>query len=180
MEPARLPDGRIKPPFSPPDCPYVSVTTGSNIPENAVEFGKLNGDPVFIGRVYDDECWLVGTAIPNKGACYYLSKKFELKSTDSYDILTVDSNSPLEFQPVDFESNLLFVAAGDQDDCLYAARHVDGENTYIGWVDQAVGIAHIPREATVGPNKLKDKYDVLIHKYLDRLCVCPMPPPYSY
>ncbi|XP_015926849.1 uncharacterized protein [Parasteatoda tepidariorum] len=180
MYPARLPDGRIKPPFGPPDCPWKSVSPGSSISENAVEFGKLNGDQVYIGRVYDNDCWLIGTAVPSKGVCHYLSRNAELKSTDSYDVLTCDCGNPLEFESPDFESNLLFVAGGNEDHCLYAARVVDGENTYIGWVDKKIRVANLPRDPSVGPNQVKENFGVLNHKLLDRLCVCPMPPPYSY
>ncbi|GFY72150.1 DUF3421 domain-containing protein, partial [Trichonephila inaurata madagascariensis] len=73
-------------PCSPPDCPWVSMTSSSPEPENAVYFnGKLHGDETYIGRVYDDGCYLVGTAMPNKGICIYLSKNLEIKSTDTYD-----------------------------------------------------------------------------------------------
>ncbi|GFR18706.1 DUF3421 domain-containing protein [Trichonephila clavata] len=105
-----------------------------------------------------------------------LTLKSPIKSTDTYDILTCDCGNPLDFLPMGLDSNLLFVAGGDEDDCLYCSRVVDGENTYYGWADKAINTVYIPRESSVGPNKLKDGYDILIHKYLDRLCICPTPP----
>ncbi|GFR22384.1 DUF3421 domain-containing protein [Trichonephila clavata] len=169
---------RINPPCSPPDCTWVSMTSGSPKPEYVSYFGgKLHGDEVYIGRVYDDGCYLVGTAIPSKGTCIYLSKKLEMKSTDTYDILTSEwTKERLRFEHVGLDSNLIFVAGGDEDDCLYCARVVDGENTYYGWADDATNTVYIPRESSVGPNKLKAGYDVLIHQLLNRLCICPTPP----
>lgn len=74
------------------------------------------------------------------------------------------------------DSHLLFVSGGNEDECIYTTRVVDGENTYIGWADQATKKVYIPREGSAGPNVLEDKYEIMIHKYLDRLCICPMPP----
>ncbi|GFV68875.1 DUF3421 domain-containing protein [Trichonephila clavipes] len=167
---------RIDPPCSPPDCPWVSMTSSSPKPENAVYFnGKLHGEDAYIGRVYDDGCYLAGTAIPSKKKCIYLSKKLEIKSTDTYDILTSDRNN-LGFLSMGLDSNLLFVAGGDEDECLYCSRVVDGANTYYGWADKAIKTVYIPRESSVGPNKIKEGYDILIHNLLDRLCICPTPP----
>ncbi|GFT56371.1 DUF3421 domain-containing protein [Nephila pilipes] len=170
-------EDRIRPPFSSPDCPWVPMTSDSPKPESATYFdGKLHGDEVYVGRVYDDGCYLVGTAIPSKGTCIYLSKKLEIKSTDTYDIVTTDCGNPLEFRPMALDSKLLFVSGGDSNVCLYCARVVDGENTYYGWADKGIKTVYIPRESSVGPNKLRDGYDILIHKFLDRLCICPTPP----
>ncbi|GIX96765.1 DUF3421 domain-containing protein [Caerostris darwini] len=167
----------FEPPFSPPDCPFVKMSPGSELPEELCDLeGKLHGDKVYIGRVFDEDCYLVGTAIPSKGKCIYLSKKLEIKSTDTYDIITVSCGNPLEFRHMDFNSRLLFVSGGDEDNCLYCSRVVDGENTYYGWVDEETKTAYIPRELSAGPNKLTEGYDVLLHKYLDRLCICPPAP----
>ncbi|GFY46461.1 DUF3421 domain-containing protein [Trichonephila inaurata madagascariensis] len=153
------------------------MTSSSPTPGNVVYFGgRLHGDQAYIGRVYDDDCYLVGTALPSKGKCIYLNKKREIKSTDAYDILTSDRDDNLGFLPMGLDSNLLFVAGGDEDGCLYCSRVVDGENTYYGWADKAIRTVNIPRESNVGPNKLRENYDILIHKLLDRLCICPMPP----
>ncbi|PRD28439.1 UNVERIFIED_CONTAM: hypothetical protein NCL1_32387 [Trichonephila clavipes] len=169
---------RIHPPLGPPDCPWYPMIRGFTTPPELAAYlgGELHGDEVYIGRVYDDDCYLVGTAIPSKAICIYLSKKLEIKSTDTYDILLCDCGHPLDFLPMGLDSNLLFVAGGDDDECLYCARVVDGENTYYGWADKATNAVYIPRESSVGPNKVKEGYDIMIHKYLDRLCICPMPP----
>ncbi|CAL1291962.1 unnamed protein product [Larinioides sclopetarius] len=161
-------------PFSPPDCPWEPMSPGSTKPESLCDLGgKLNGEQVYVGRVYDDGCYLVGTAIPSKGICTYLSKKLEVKTTDTYDILTVSCGEPLAFKPMYFDTSLLFVSGGDEDKCLYCCRVVDGENTYYGWADRDTKTVYIPREKD---NKLTQGFDILIHQYLDRLCICPTPP----
>ncbi|KAG8187621.1 hypothetical protein JTE90_027031 [Oedothorax gibbosus] len=165
---------RIEPPFSPPDCPWVSVSPGTKAPDNARPAGgQLNGSPVYIGRVYDEGDYLIGTALPDKGTCLYLSRKQEVKSTDTYDILTIDCGDPIGFEPKALDSNLLFVSGGNEDECLYTTKVIDGENTYIGWADKEAKKVYIPRESNA---VLEDNYEIMIHKYLDRLCICPMPP----
>ncbi|XP_035222005.1 uncharacterized protein LOC118194901 [Stegodyphus dumicola] len=161
-------------PFGPPDCVWVKMANQSPVPPQVVVTdGKLNGDPVYIGRVYDNG-YFIGTAVPSKGICSYISKDGELKSSSSYEILTVECGSPLEFRSdVQFDDALLFVAGCDEDETFYVGRYVDHENTYFGWAQPSTKILYIPRDSKLGSQKAKENYDIMVHRYLDRLCICP-------
>lgn len=75
-------------PFGPPDCPWRKASSDSAVPETAVyKDGKLDGDDIYIGRVYDGNCLLIGTAIPKKGICIYLHKNSEVKSSPDYEVI---------------------------------------------------------------------------------------------
>lgn len=64
------------------------MDASSTVYENAVYHnGKLDGDDVYIGRVYDGQCVLIGTAIPKKGVCIYLNKQLEVKSSSNYEVI---------------------------------------------------------------------------------------------
>ncbi|KAF8790469.1 hypothetical protein HNY73_005487 [Argiope bruennichi] len=115
---ASRPESNDRPdaPFGPPDCPWEPMSSDSPMPESVFDCGgKLNGEKVYVGRVYDDEdkSYLIGTAIPSKGLCTYVTKDLKVKTSNNYEILTISCGEPLVFKPKDWESNLLFVAGGD-------------------------------------------------------------------
>lgn len=63
------------------------MSPNSPVPESAVyKDGKLNENKVYIGRVYDGKCLLIGTAIPEKRICIYLNKNNEVKSSSTYEV----------------------------------------------------------------------------------------------
>ena len=166
----------VKPPFGPPDCPWKKVSADSSVPETALyQNGKLNGDEVYIGRVYDGNCLYVGTAIPKKGICNYIDKNSEVKTTSEYEILTVDCGDPLWFLDMEFENKNIFNAGVKEDgEILYIGRYVDSnENTYYGWASKKTRSLYIPRDSKLGPQVLDEDFGVMIHRFLDRLCICP-------
>jgi len=165
----------VSPPFGPPDCPWRKVTPDSPVPETAVyKDGKLNGDKTYIGRVYDGSCLYIGTAIPEKGVCSYLDKNLKLKTSSEYEILTVDCGDPLCFEDMDLDNKNIFNAGKDENgSILYVARYIDNDNTYYGWVSKESKSIHIPRDSSDGPQVLDKDFGVMIHKFLDRLCICP-------
>lgn len=170
----------VKPPFGPPDCNWDKVNSSSSIPETAVyKDGKLKGNKIYIGRVYDGNCILIGTVNPEKGVCMYLNKSCEVKSSSEYEILTVECGDPLEFEDMDLDNRNIFVAGIDEkEEILYVGRYIDeAGNTYYGWIDKSTRSLYIPRDLNSGPQILQKDFGVLIHKYLDRLCICPPCPP---
>lgn len=92
-----------------------------------------------------------------------------------FQILTVDCGDPLEFLDMDLDNNNIFVGGIDEtEEILYIGRHIDSQgNTYYGWINKKNRSLYIPRDSSSGLQILDKDYGVLIHKYLDRLCICP-------
>ncbi|XP_054708725.1 uncharacterized protein LOC129218471 [Uloborus diversus] len=169
-------ENRVHPPMGPPDCPWREMSPDSPIPEDVVyQNGKLSGEDAYIGRVFDGQCLYVGTALPSKNICFYLDKNLELKSSSSYEILTCAMGIPLYFSDLDFENRNNFPGGKDEDETLLIGRLVDesADNTYYGWVKKSTKCMYVPRESKIGPQKVDKDYEILIHRFADRLCICP-------
>lgn len=70
--------------------------------------------------------------------------------------------------------NILVAGKDDTDEILHVGRFVDSDdNTYYGWIRKTTRSLHIPRDSKLGDQILDKDFGVLIHKFLDRLCICP-------
>ena len=76
---------------------------------------------------------------------------------------------------MDLDNNNIFVGGiAEADEILYIGRHIDDQdNTYYGWISKNNRSLYIPRDSNSGSQILDKDYGVLIHKFLDRLCICP-------
>lgn len=70
--------------------------------------------------------------------------------------------------------NILVAGKEENGEILYVGRYIDSsDNTYYGWVSKGSKSLYVPSDST----KVLDKdFGVLIHKFLDRLCICPPHP----
>jgi len=170
-----------------PGYVWKLMKSDSPVPNNAIsQNGKLDGDEVYIARVRDGQCIYIGTAVPKKGACFYLDKNNSLKTSSSYEILTVEYFHDVMFLDMDTDnlkleelfdrSNLLPAGTNEKGEVLYVARHVQGENTYYGWLDKASKSAYFPKNAKLGQQVLNKFIGALTFFDVPQYCICPTAP----
>lgn len=165
-------NSEIKPPFGPPDVPWRAVLPGAALHEGAVKCGQHHGETAYPGRVRHNGEILIGTAVPSAGICY-IAKDGNVAELKEFEILTVDCGDPLIWENTsgtNLSSKAVKSGRAKDQEILYVGRHVEGENTYIGWVHPTEGRLHVNQE---GGEKVFEDYELLVHKFLDRLCICP-------
>lgn len=70
--------------------------------------------------------------------------------------------------------NIFNAGINESGEILYVGCYADSDgNTYYGWATKSDRSVHIPRDSSLGPQALNENFGVMIHKFLDRLCICP-------